>query len=317
MSRDRDKTESTEPTAGSTGVPISWFPGHMYKAQKRLAREIPRADIVLEIRDARVPLLSGNPELHELIGQKKHLLLFNKSSLADKTGNRQWQRYFHDQGRKCLFLDADTQSGTNLIFPILRDMMAESNERFLRKKMRPPLYRLMVIGMPNVGKSTFINRLIRKHRLKTAPTPGVTRDISWTNLKDLYMLADSPGIMLPRLPDEKTALILGWIGAIRDHLSGEFRLATSLIQHFSDRSLLKNIENAYSVAPEPKHADAADAHPTGSWTSPDALLAAIAEKRGFKTTGGGFDSQRAAKSVIADFREGRFGPLTIELPPTA
>ncbi len=168
--------------------------------------------------------------------------------------------------------------------------------------MRPPLFRLMVVGMPNVGKSTFINRLVRKHKLQTAPAPGVTRSIIWLKVKERYLLADSPGIMLPRLPDERTALMLGWIGTIRDHLIGEVRLAASLLARFAQRGLMERIERAYEVS--------ALEH-----DGPEPLLAGIARRRGLLLAGAAPDAERAARLVLGDFRAGHLGPLTLEWPP--
>ena len=284
------------------GTDINWFPGHMRKAQQRLARELPQADVVLEVRDARIPLLSGNAELQELFAERRRLVLCNKSRLADAAANRRWHEHLLAAGEPNLFLDADGQKATNLIFPLLNALLAADEQKYRRRRMRPPLYRLMVVGMPNVGKSTLINRLVRKHKLATAPTPGVTRGITWINLRDRYLLADSPGIMLPRLPDERTAFMLGWIGTIRDHLIGEERLAVSLLTHLGERALLAPVEATYGLAAR-------------AWTAPEELLAAIAAQRGFLRSGAGPDLNRAAREVLGDFREGRFGRITLELPP--
>ncbi|MBI3993605.1 MAG: ribosome biogenesis GTPase YlqF [Candidatus Lambdaproteobacteria bacterium] len=281
---------------------ISWFPGHMHKAQQRLARELPQADVILEVRDARIPLLSGNAELQSLFAGRRRLVLCNKSRLADASANRRWHEHLLAGGVPNLFLDADAQKSTNLILPLLRELLAADEQKYRRRKMRPPLYRLMVVGMPNVGKSTLINRLVRKHKLATAPTPGVTRDITWTNLRERYLLADSPGIMLPRLPDERTALMLGWIGTIRDHVIGEERLAVSLLGHLGERALLGPVQACYGLPP-------------AEVAAPVELLAAIATQRGFLRKGAGPDLTRAAREVLADFRAGRFGRITLEQPP--
>ena len=289
----------TEPS-GTTN--INWFPGHMHKAQKRLSRELPQADVILEVRDARIPLLSGNAELQSLFAGRRRLVLCNKSSLADAAANRRWHEHLLARGEPNLFLDADAQKATNLIFPLLRELLAAEEQKYRRRKMRPPLYRLMVVGMPNVGKSTLINRLVRKHKLATAPTPGVTRGITWTNLQERYLLADSPGIMLPRLPDERTAFMLGWIGTIRDHLIGEERLAVALLAHLRERALLAPVETCYTLR-------------SAVSAMPEELLSAIAAQRGFLRSGAGPDLTRAARQVLTDFREGRFGRITLEQPP--
>lgn len=280
---------------------VSWFPGHMLTAQKRLAQEVRHADAVLEVRDARLPLLSGNPALLRIVGSRPRLLLLNKASLADPGRTREWVRRFADQGLPALSLDADSRSGINLIFPPLREATAPWAERYRRRGMRPPPLRLMVVGMPNVGKSTLINRLIRARRLKTAPMPGVTRGITWVPLGTEHLLMDSPGVMLPRIDSEADAHRLGWIGALPDEAIGAQALAASLL--------------AFLL---PASAPALAAHydlPQPTPEAPDAWLDALCLRRGFLQAGGQPEVHRAADVLLTDFRAGRLGRFTLEVPP--
>jgi ribosome biogenesis GTPase A len=273
----------------------------MLKAQRRLSQELRNADVVLELRDARLPLGSGNPELERLLAGKPRLLVLNKASLAQPAVSRAWQAHFAARGVAALFLDADSRRGINLIFPPLRELTGPALERFQRRGMRPPPQRLMVVGMPNVGKSTFINRMIRENRLATAPTPGVTRNVTWVVLRKGYLLMDSPGIMLPRIDDEAAAHRLGWIGALPDAVLGVEPLATSLLgwlQGMDGRVVQRHYGLHLAGAP-----------------SPESLLEAIARVRGLLLAGGRPDLKKAAETLLHDFRAGRLGRCTLEAPP--
>ena len=276
----------------------------MHKAQERLKRELQTVDLVLEVRDARVPRLSGNSELQEIIGQRRKVVLFNKSQLADAVATRRWDAHFTSLGVPHLFLDADSKRAINLVIPLLREGLAEREATFKKRGMRPPLYRLLVLGMPNVGKSTLINRLAGRSRLRTAPEPGVTRNVTWLNLRERYLLADSPGIMLPRLPDERTALKLGWIGAIRDAVVGEERLAVSLIDYLLTNGHAAALHDTYGTA-------------TAQGAPPEQWLDDIALMRGLLAARNAPDRHRASATLLVDFRAGTLGRFTLEPPPTA
>lgn len=297
----RNRTPRPDPADLATRTTVSWFPGHMHKAQKRLGAEIAHADVVLEVRDARLPTHSGNPALAELCGDKPRLLLLNKASLADPAELKRWVEHFEHSGLPCLALDADTRKALNLIYPALAPLTDPARERFQRRGMRPPPHRLMIVGMPNVGKSTLINRIVDKKRLKTAPTPGVTRNISWVPFRDRYLLMDSPGIMLPRLEDEAAAQRLGWIGAIRDSVFGIHRLGSSLADHLLAH-FPQRIPTAYKIT-----------YPDDATT--DAVLTAICEARGYFTSGRAPNLTQAAELLLLDFRAGRLGRFTLETPP--
>ena len=287
--------------AAVTPPGVSWFPGHMLKAHRRLAAEVRNANVVLEMRDARLPLLSSNPELEKLIGSRKRLILLNKAGLAEAARNGAWQAFFQEREQPALLLDAETGKGINLIHPAIRKLCGEWSATFRRRGIRPPLPRVMVVGMPNVGKSTLINRLIRHKTLKTAPTPGVTRSVTWVNLKGRYQLMDSPGLMLPRLEDPGEALKLGWIGMIRDAAFGRDRLAATLLDFLLEKGG-EAVSGFYNFSqPFPREGTA--------------VLASIAQARGLLRRGGVPDPVKAADQVLADFRKGNLGRFTLETPP--
>ncbi|HKI98052.1 MAG TPA: ribosome biogenesis GTPase YlqF [bacterium] len=299
-SRGQGAADAPQPTG--TRPAVSWFPGHMHKAQRRLREEMQHIDAVLELRDARLPLTSGNPELLRIIGGRPRLLLLNKASLADAGLTRTWQAYFENLNVPTLALDADSRRGLNLISPPLRALTTQWAARYRRRGIRPPHLRLMVVGMPNVGKSTFINRLAHESRLKTAPMPGVTRGLTWVQLRNDWLLMDTPGVMLPRIDDEATAHRLGWIGALPDAALGMEALALSLLAWLIPRS------GAALAA----HYGLDEAPPA----DPSAWLDALCHQRGLLQSGAAPDLQRGAQALLTDFRAGRLGRFTLEAPPT-
>ena len=192
---------------------INWFPGHMFKAGKQLQQMLKRVDVVLELRDARIPLASVNLEFEKLLGEKKRLVLFNKTSLAEEETIQDWGRYFKVQGISFIFIDVLEKRGLKKVLPEIRRMMQPRQERFERKGITPPALRLMVIGIPNVGKSSLINGLTRRKATETGPTPGVTRHQEWIVLDRDVELLDTPGILFPKIATLEMGLQLTLTGA--------------------------------------------------------------------------------------------------------
>lgn len=287
--------------AEETGRPraVSWYPPHMHRAHKRLAHEIGSVDVVLEMRDARLPAGSGNPELDKLISAKPRLLLFNKTALADPARTRAWEAHFRERDTQALFLDADSGRGLNLIYPLIAEQVAVRLERLRRRGIRPPPQRLMVVGIPNVGKSTLINRMARGKKRETAPFPGVTKGVSWVRLKGRYLLMDTPGLILPRLENNEATLKLGWIAAFRDTVLGEEQLGLALADYLLKAGAA--LDTLYGLADVPSD-------PTG-------LLEGIAQRRGLLRRGGAGDLALAARTLLTDFRNGQLGRFTLETPP--
>jgi ribosome biogenesis GTPase A len=273
----------------------------MHRAHKRLARELANIDVVLELRDARLPVASCNPELERLIGARRRVLLFNKAGLADPALTRRWEAHFRERSEGVLFLDAERGRGINLIYPRVAALVAATVEKLRRRGIRPPPQRLMVVGIPNVGKSTLINRMARGRKRETAPFPGVTKGVSWVHLKGRYLLMDTPGLILPRLEDTQETLQLGWIAAFRDTVLGEERLAVTLLGFLLARANC-DLGGFYRLADSPPE-------------EPSALLEAIGRRRGLLRRGATVDMTLAARAVLTDFRAGHLGHFTLEEPP--
>ncbi len=280
---------------------FSWFPGHMLKAQQRLGEEIKQADLVLELRDARLPLRSANPALAEIAGPRPRLVLLNKASLADPRATEAWQRHFAAQALPHLFVDADSRQGLAALLARIAELTLHKQERLRARGIRPPPPRVVIVGLPNVGKSTLINRLAKRQRAKTAPMPGVTRHLTWIAVADKFLLMDSPGIMLPRIASERDAHALTWIGAIKDTILGPQRVAEALLAHLL----------AHPIA-----------LPDHSWWPPGWLslplgevLRHIARQRGFLVSGGGIDVAKTAQFVLEQYRMGNLGRITFDQAP--
>lgn len=275
----------------------------MHRAHKRFARELKHVDVVIEMRDARLPATSGNPELDILIGKRGRLVLLNKSALADPAQNNKWISHFTQCGIPVLLLDADSGSSLNLIYPMINKLVAPALEKLRNRGIRPPPQRLMIAGMPNVGKSTLINRMAHGNKQRTAPEPGVTKGVSWVALKGKYLLMDTPGVLLPKFEEIDVAMRLGWIAAIRDNMIGEERLALALLDYL--RGVAPSVlSHLYGIGP---------AHALDN----EELLEAIGRRRGLLRRGGQVDGTKAAAALLGDYRKGALGRHTLESPPGA
>jgi ribosome biogenesis GTPase A len=270
----------------------------MRKAQKRLGEELKQSNLVLELRDARLPVRSANPELETIIGPRPRLVVLNKASLADGHATAAWQRRFDAEGLSHLFVDADSRQGLAALLTRVTELAKPGQDRLLARGIRPSPPRVVIVGLPNVGKSTLINRLAKRQRAKVAPMPGVTRHLTWIPVEDRFQLMDSPGIMLPRIATEADALALTWIGSIKDTILGAQRVAEALIEHL--------IAHAVALPPH-------------SWWPEDwqacsaaAVLEQVARQRGFLATGGTSDLIKTAQFVLDQYRAGHLGRVTFD-----
>ncbi|MEI3206115.1 MAG: ribosome biogenesis GTPase YlqF [Lachnospiraceae bacterium] len=275
-----------------------WYPGHMTKARRMMQEDIKLIDLVIELVDARVPFSSRNPDIDELAKNKSRLILLNKSDLADKAKTARWVEYFQQKGFYVLELNARTGAGMKAIDGVVKEACREKIERDLKRGIKNRPVRAMVVGIPNVGKSTFINSYAGKACTKTGNKPGVTKGKQWIRLNKTTELLDTPGILWPKFEDQSVGLKLALIGSIRDEILNIDELAISLIT-FLSAEYKGILAERYGIEEE---------------GTPLAMLEAIAEKRGCLLKGKGLDYSKAAGILIDDFRSGRLGRLTLELP---
>lgn len=282
---------------------INWYPGHMTKACRMMQEDIRLIDLVIELTDARAPLSSRNPDIDELGQNKARILLLNKADLADEEANRQWMAFFRGQGIYALEINAKTGAGIREIQPLVQQACREKIERDRKRGIVNRPVRAMVAGIPNVGKSTFINAFAGKACTRTGNKPGVTRGKQWIRLNRSVELLDTPGILWPKFQDRDVGLRLAFIGSINDEILEKRELACKLLE-FLLRYYPRDLQKRYGTdLPEGENA-------------PARMLEEIAAARKCFLKEGEPDYDRAASLLIEDFRSGRLGRITLELPET-
>ena len=281
-----------------------WYPGHMTKARRMMQENIGLVDLVIELADARIPLSSRNPDIDSLCGNKARILLMTKADMADPARTAKFQKYFEDKGFMVIAMDARTRKANEKIKAYVEKACAAKRERDKRRGIVGRPLRAMVVGIPNVGKSTFINSFAGKASAKTGNKPGVTRGKQWIRLNKNLELLDTPGILWPKFEDRQVGVNLALTGAIRQELLEEQELSLELLD-FLQREYPALIKERY--APE-----------GAEWEFPMdnvKLLEEIALSRNLLKTGGEPDWQRASKMILDDFRNGKTGRISLETPP--
>lgn len=279
---------------------IQWFPGHMTKTRRQMEKVLPLVDAVVELRDARVPEASANPELGKLIGSKPRLVILNKADMADPQTTDKWLQHLHRQGLSAVAMDSKSGRNVQAFVPALLALLKDKREAMARKGIvGRPMY-AMVAGIPNVGKSSFINRVSKGSRAKVEDRPGVTRGNQWFTVDKQLQLLDTPGVLWPKFSDQMVAQHLAYTGAIKDDILDIEEIACGLLQILSQRYAAQ-LAARYKLA-EPLPQDAYQ------------LLETIAQKRGMKISGGEVDSERAARMVLDEFRSTLIGRISLEQP---
>ena len=272
---------------------INWYPGHMKKTREMIQENLKAVDLVIELIDSRIPISSRNPIIHELVGDKKKIVLLGKSDLADEKETERWQKYFSQNGDEAITIDARSGENLNKLFKVLDALQEEKNQT---RQMNRPI-RMMIVGVPNVGKSSLINRLIGKKSAKTGDKAGVTRGKQWVTLQNGMQLLDTPGILWPKFEDQRVGLYLAFCGSIRDEILDTQDLAYELI---------KVLETRYPEALMSRY--------KLDEISEETLenMDAIAMKRGFLMPGKRIDYERTGRTVIDEYRAGKLGRITLE-----
>ncbi len=277
---------------------FQWYPGHMTKAKRQMQEDIKLIDLVIELVDARVPLASRNPDIDELGKNKYRLILMNKADLADKEKTKQWSSYFKKMGFFVVSLDARTKNSMKSITDIVMEACKEKIERDRKRGIKNRPVRAMVVGIPNVGKSTFINSYAGKACAKTGNKPGVTKGKQWIRLSKSVELLDTPGILWPKFEDQSVGLKLALIGSIKDEILNVDELAVELIKFLID-SYPGLLSERYDVNESDDITD---------------IIIEIAKNRKCVSKGAEVDYSKAAALVIDDFRSGKLGKITLEIP---
>ncbi len=298
---------------------FQWYPGHMTKAKRMMQENIKLVDLVIELVDARIPLSSRNPDIDDLGKNKARLILLNKADLAEERWNDAWEEYFKGRGFLVAKVNSRKNSGMKPVHGVIQEACKEKIERDRKRGIRNRPVRAMVVGIPNVGKSTFINSLAGKACAKTGNKPGVTKGKQWIRLNKQVELLDTPGILWPKFEDQQVGLRMAFIGSIKDEILNTEELAAELIRSLN-LYYPGILEEKYRIdtdeAVNTDHMDGADdvGADRQAAADPYRMLERIAESRHCLLRGNELDTEKAAILLLDDFRNGRIGRLTLEYP---
>ncbi|GAA4712987.1 ribosome biogenesis GTPase YlqF [Brevibacillus fulvus] len=278
---------------------IQWFPGHMAKARRQVTEKLKQIDVVIELLDARLPLSSRNPMINEIVGEKPRLILLNKADLADEQVTELWMRYFKNQGIRTLPIDALSGKGVNKLPAYCQELAADMLNKRAERGMQARAVRIMILGIPNVGKSSLINRLAKRAVAQTGDRPAVTKAQQWVKMGDSLELLDTPGILWPKFEDQMVGLRLAASGAIKDELIDFTEVALFVIaymMHYYPERLTERFK--LKQLPEDRVE----------------MLEEIAKKRGCLVSGGQVDYDKAAEIFLRELRSGKMGVISLERP---
>lgn len=277
---------------------FQWYPGHMSKAKRAMQEDLKLINVIIELVDARVPLSSKNPDIDPMANGKSRIILLNKCDLADSFVTARWKKYYEEKGFFVALVNSKNGKGVKQVNEVIQSACKEKIERDRRRGILNRPIRAMIVGIPNVGKSTFINSFAGKSCTKTGNKPGVTKGKQWIRLNKNVELLDTPGILWPKFEDQTVGLRLAFIGSIKDELSNQYELCMLLMQYLGEH-YPKAIPDTYQIEPAENEVE---------------LLERVAKRRGCLKAGGEHDLDKAANYVIDDFRNGRLGCISLEQP---
>ena len=280
---------------------LQWFPGHMAKTRRMISDNLKLVDVVVELLDARLPLSSRNPEIDKIAGDKPRVLVLNKADIADQKATEAWIEYFKNRGLIAIGVDSQSGKGFSALAPAIDSVMKERFERDRARGIQRHAVKLMVVGIPNVGKSSFINRLSGRSAAKTGDRPGITTTKQWIRIAGKYELLDTPGILWPKFESEEVARRIAFTGGIRDEIIDIEELACYLIEYLA-RNYPENLMERFKLNEEDLELEMFD------------LLEQIGRKRGCVVSGGNIDTYRASAMVLDEFRSAKIGAITLEYP---
>lgn len=289
---------------------INWFPGHMAKTKRQIMEDLKLIDVIVEILDARIPMSSQNPDVKGYSKNKKKVVVLNKADLADETETKKWVKYFASKGIPAVITDANSGKGINDVIRAVREVSKESQEKFAGKGRIGKSIRIMILGIPNVGKSSFINRITKKNTAQVGNRPGVTRQKQWIRIEDGIELMDTPGVLWPKFESEEVGLHLAFTGSIKDDILEKTEIAYQLLR-FLVKEYLQNVIERYKL----------DANSVNAILNSDeeenikivAIMEDIAKKRGAILSGGRIDYEKVSGILLDEFRSGKIGRITVEM----
>lgn len=299
-------------------VNINWFPGHMAKAIRQIEEDLKLVDIVIELIDARIPVSSQNPDLNNIMKKssrpKKRIIVLNKSDLSDKQENEKWVKYFKSQGITAVITDANSGNGINECVRQIEKEMQEEIEKMNSKGRIGRKIRAMIVGIPNVGKSSFINRIAKRTSAEVGNKPGVTKTKQWIRINDNIELLDTPGILWPKFDSEEIGLNLSYIGTIKDDILDKVEISYRLLEYLLENYRknvcerydfnIDEIDNILNRSENDEYGE--------TYNNVYDIMLMIGKKRGALISGGNIDEEKTARLILDDFRSGKLGKITLE-----
>lgn len=292
--------KASQPSSEHTQV-IQWYPGHMTKTKRRIEKDLKLVDAVAEIIDARIPISSRNPDIARLTAGKPRVVLLNKCDMADSRATAKWVSYLSRENVRAIPVDCKSGRGVDRFVPVLTELLQDRIESYKAKGMVNPSMRVMIVGIPNVGKSTFINRISKKTKAVSADRPGVTRGNQWFTVSKGFEMLDTPGVLWPKFDDQTVGEHLAFTGAIKSEVMDTELLAVRLLD------LLKELKT-------PEFSERYKLDESDLALPSFELLGKIAEHRGMLVSGGEADTERAAYTLLDEFRAAKLGRITLEMP---
>ena len=283
----------------SENMNIQWYPGHMTKTRRQIEADLKQVDAVCEILDARIPIASRNPDIDAICGNKPRIVILNRMDLADPEATKRWISYFREKGIAAVATDCKSRKGISNFQPAVRSVLKEKIERNAAKGMNRPV-RVMIVGIPNVGKSTLINQISGRKGAKAENRPGVTRGKQWVTVDNSLLLLDTPGILWPKFEDPDVGMMLAYTGAVKENVIDIEELACRFME-LLNKYYPHILQERYKIEPNEE-------------MSGYDLLEATGRKRGFLVSGGEINTERMAKVLMDEYRSGKLGVFTLEMP---
>ena len=289
---------------------INWYPGHMAKTKRQILEDLKLIDVVVEILDARIPVSSQNPDVKEYMKNKGKVVVLNKSDLADDKETQKWVKYFEKQGMKAVVTDSNSGKGINNFTKAVLDVSKEGQEKFANKGRVGKAIRIMIVGIPNVGKSSFINRITKKNIAQVGNKPGVTRQKQWIRLQEGMELMDTPGVLWPKFESEEVGLNLAFTGTIKDDILEKTEVAFKLME-FLVSNYLSNVIERYKLDEKVINEILNNAEMMENEKILE-IIDLIAKKRGAILSGARIDYEKISGIILDEFRSGKIGNITVE-----
>ena len=288
---------------------INWYPGHMAKTKREIIENLKLIDVVIELLDSRIPISSRNPDIAEITKNKKKIIVLNKIDLADEKQNNLWVQYFKQRGQVAILTDSNQGKGMDLVIKAIENIMNEEIKAQSEKGRIGKKIRVMILGIPNVGKSSFINRIVKSNRLEVGNKPGVTKRKQWISINEKIDLLDTPGVLWPKFENKEVALNLAFTGTIKDDVLEQTEVAYELLK-FLLYNYRRNVIERYNMTEEYIEEILNQEQPENF--NIYEIMLEIGKKRGAIISGGNIDEEKTAKIILDDFRKGKLGKITLE-----